>query len=947
MKLYLKLISFLFYFNILSLEEGFLFSVIIPIYNTGRYLDDSVGSLLNQTINFKNIQVILVNDGSTDNSEEICLKYKNNYPKNIIYINIEHGGVSKARNEGMKYAKGNYINFLDPDDKWDHRAFKSFALFFKYYKQINFIAGRIRIFEAENNYHPLDYKFYKTRISNLIKEYNCIQLSICSSILKKSLVKDNYFDENVKSNEDTLFINNILLYKPIIGFVREAVFFYRRRIDSSSVVQNYKKNLEFYFDTINYVFNNLISNSIKLYKKVLPFIQFLIGYDILFRIKQQAYKYMDSNNFRKYFLIVKKILNNIDDRYILEQKILSNQIKLFALSKKHERDLRYDIKLKKDFLIYSNKIMINLKTNKNIISWRILELKNKILYLEGLDNFWMPKEKYYYFCKINNKIFYPKYMKSSHNDFITFLGTTENGRIIKFKIPLEPKNVTQNIKFYISFSKQKSEIFTSLSLFTHIPPISNGYYISENFIFKFIDNEFKIYRYDKNIENDFENNYCYELERRKKNDIINLRKTIKEEKRNKRRKIFEIWIINDRHDKAGGYGENFFRYLMEKKPKGIISYFVIQKNCSDYNRLIKIGNILELHSFKFLKYFLEADKIISSMSDKIIDNPFDDDFIYITDLIHFEKIYLSNKIIEDDFFYCLNKYTKNYNFFFISSIRRHYSNFEFNYNNNKENDILMRLYNSINNEKIQNQINKEKKIIIVPTWRINIEGTRDYLNIKSIYSNTFKFTEFFNFYNNLINNPKLNLFMKKHNYKGTICLHYLYSLQLIDFNQNEIFSVSDDCDYKNILFEYSLLITDYSNIFFDFGYLGKPVIYTHFDYEEYINNHFQKQFFDYDSQGFGPICKDIKSTINEIIFEIKQDCKLRGKYLRRIKKFFRHIQFNDNERIFNEITRNRNNNDKNSKNIFTFFLVFVSIIILYKLRRIKNIYISKSLSFYN
>ena len=57
-------------------SECFIFSVIIPIYNTGRYLYDSIGSLINQTIGFNNIQIILINDGSTDNSEEICLKYK-------------------------------------------------------------------------------------------------------------------------------------------------------------------------------------------------------------------------------------------------------------------------------------------------------------------------------------------------------------------------------------------------------------------------------------------------------------------------------------------------------------------------------------------------------------------------------------------------------------------------------------------------------------------------------------------------------------------------------------------------------------------------------------------------------------------------------------------------------------------------------------------------------
>ena len=60
------------------------FSVIMAIYNTGRYLDKSIGSLLNQTIGYKEIQIILINDGSTDNSEEICLKYQKLYSNNVI-----------------------------------------------------------------------------------------------------------------------------------------------------------------------------------------------------------------------------------------------------------------------------------------------------------------------------------------------------------------------------------------------------------------------------------------------------------------------------------------------------------------------------------------------------------------------------------------------------------------------------------------------------------------------------------------------------------------------------------------------------------------------------------------------------------------------------------------------------------------------------------------------
>ena len=64
-------------------SNKFIFSVIISIYNTGRYLDDSIGSIINQTIGFNKIQIILVNDGSIDETERICLNYRNKYPENI------------------------------------------------------------------------------------------------------------------------------------------------------------------------------------------------------------------------------------------------------------------------------------------------------------------------------------------------------------------------------------------------------------------------------------------------------------------------------------------------------------------------------------------------------------------------------------------------------------------------------------------------------------------------------------------------------------------------------------------------------------------------------------------------------------------------------------------------------------------------------------------------
>ena len=747
-------------------------------------------------------------------------------------------------------------------------------------------------------------------------------------------MKNNHFEEGVFSGEDARFVLNLLLLKPIFGIVKESIYYYRRRADSSSVVQSQKNFIDFYFATIQSVTYYLINKSKNLFKKIVPFIQFYIGYDILFRIQASAYQYLDAYHFYKYSILIEKLLNLIDDKYILEQTILPIKYKLFALSKKYKKDLRNDIMFENDSFFYLQNIIINMKKATNIINWRILDIKNNIVHLEGRDNFWLKKEHYAYYCRFGDEIFFPKYIEYSNYDFQTMYGIIEKGRIITFDIPIYKLNTAQTFNFYISYKDSNIEIFPSLGRFSHIPPIPNGYYLSEDYLIKYIDKRLVLFQNNKKLEFFSEKTYSLELKKAKKDYIIKLRnKCIKYKNKIKGHKNFEIWLINDNPNQAGGNGEYFFRYLKSKEPEKIRFYFVIEKNCSDFKRLSKIGKILDLNSDIYKNIFLKTDKIISSFSSELIDNPFNQDQKYIRDLIHYEHIFIQNGILKDDLSNYLNKFNKRYSLFITSSKKEYSSIFDYRYGYDRNDVILTGLprydyLHRFKNTKIK------KTILILPTWRMNIKGTRNLLNDESIHSDEFVKTEFFNFYNNLINDNNLLSIMRKFEYHGTFCLHPNFKSQWIDFNKNELISLVEKCDYQNLLLESSLLITDYSSIFFDFGYLRKPVIYAHFDYEDYRSNHYKEGYFNYKNDGFGPICKNIECIIDEIISEMKNNCSLRKKYLRRIKKYFKFWDENNNERIFKEIIKNKNNNTEIFLSPLYFSYIFITLAIIHKFTKI-------------
>ena len=115
------------------------------------------------------------------------------------------------------------------------RHLVTFYYFLIVIKILNLWLARLKFFELFDYYHPLDYKLYKTRIVNLTKEYTCIHISGSSSIFKASIIKAKKSPENISFYEDVRLINNYLLFKPIMGHIKEAIYYYRKRADFTSI----------------------------------------------------------------------------------------------------------------------------------------------------------------------------------------------------------------------------------------------------------------------------------------------------------------------------------------------------------------------------------------------------------------------------------------------------------------------------------------------------------------------------------------------------------------------------------------------------------------------------------------------------------------------------------------------------------------------------------------
>lgn len=917
----------------MSKEYKYKFSVVIPVFNVENYLAETVESVMAQTMDFqRNCEIIFVNDGSTDGSEVVCQRYQEKFPANIIYIKQSNAGPGAARNNGVARAKGKYISLLDSDDKLSANTFAEVYRFIEaHYDEIDLVGIKWEFFEARHGGHPLNDKFTADRVIDLRTEFTSIQGSAAPAFFKESVLRQHTFDPAVgRYSEDARFMGEVLLDRQKFGVVTKPTYFYRKRHSQTSSQDKNMTDKFWYLETPKRAWYELFEYARQRQGGVIPkFIQFMAMYDLQWRFKQQVQTVLTDAEQAEYKALLYGLLPEIADDVIVAQRQIGMQHKIFILSKKNGENVMHKIRKQDSKYYYRDIEVYDLAVARPLVHIEMLEADGDMLRIEGFYSGLLAAGATLKF-RIGDDILDSETVDRPLRR-VQFLGefvASQNG--FKIKATIHPPTP---IEAFVSDDAAKLPF--AMHRFAYLSDTAQtAYRVCGSWLIRKKPNQLHVQRYTRGRRAVAELRYLGSIAKRlkisvflkqfamwrqtsangQKVDLGGLKWTLVPAKSAIwnlytiliRATYFiikpfyrrPIWLVSDRIMAADDSGEIFFRYLQENQDVKANVYFSLSKKSDEFAKLKQHGHVLNHGSLRHRLLFLMSSKVISSEATDSVINLFGARVHDFVDLYTFDFVFLQHGIIRDDISGWLNRYNKNIKLF-VTSARPEYESIvhgDYDYD-----ESVVKLTGLPRYDKLRNQ--PKGKLLIMPTWRENLAGKVEFKSGQRLYNPAFKASEYFAFYQNLINDDQLQAAIQKHGLQGEFYIHPSFQQQIKDFSGNDSFKIMQmPFDYPNAKCEGNLLVTDYSSVAFDFAYLKKPILYAHFDEDTFYKNHTSNEgYFFYENDGFGPVTYDYESTVKQIIISIESGCTMHDKYQNRVKKFFAYNDRNNSQRIYQAI----------------------------------------------
>lgn len=889
----------------------FVFSIVMAVYNVERYLAEALESLLQQSIGFRDhVQVILVDDGSPDGSGRICDDYRTRYPGNIEVIHQVNAGVAAARNAGMKLVRGRYVCFMDSDDLLTSDTLAAVAAFFgKHDGRIDLVAIPMQYFEGSTAAHVLNVKFRKgDRVIDLEQEWSFPQLSMSSAFVRAEALEGLAFDTRLKHLEDMKVAQQVLLRKRAYGVVRAGKYMYRRRaLGAQSAVQSATKRKAWYLDTLTYAEEELFDQVEASCGGVLPkFIQCVVMYDLQWRLAMEEIPsgVLTKDEESAYRDKLVSLLRRIDDDVIRAQRNIYSEHKVFALLAKSSQPLEIRKVGRGGFAFHSgdrvvmalDKIPLQLEFMRRegdslVVDARLLlpgaDLGEMNLCADFAGNSFVAR---WLGEKVVSYAMGSPILRACYYRFqIPLRDMGRDGRFMSFRLSWGGRSVP--------FAKVTFGRFFPLS-----GKYLSAYWRTRGFAVSCATRQ-KLWIEPAGFRLLFrrERRFLMDLWRKRQPGarkavvarlIVHAAHLLR---------LRPFWLIADRAMAARDNGEAFFRYMRAAHPEQRV-FFVLNRDAPHFEELKRVGPVLPRGSFRYKLMALLADWIVSSQAEEQVTDPFwGYDAPYRDLLANHRFLFLGHGITQNDISSWIGRYKKDITGIVAAAAREAEAFRAPDYGYAPENVWLTGLprYDRLYHD-------ERRQILVMPTWRRELMGALDpRTGVWSLVPG-FRESDYFRFYNGLINHPRLLAAARQAGYRVAFFPHPNLQPHADQFDHaEEVVFVDPASEYRDVLAQGDVLVTDYSSVAFDFAYLRKPVIYSQFDKAQFYQRTsvLKPGYFDYEQDGFGPVVLDLERLVDELVGLMARGCRIEARYLERVNAFFAFNDTDNCRRVYEQMVQ--------------------------------------------
>ncbi len=865
-------------------------SVIVPMYNVEQFLRDCLDSLVAQSIDKKDMEVLLIDDGSSDNGLSIAFEYSERYPF-IKPMPKEHGGVSAARNYGIQNAKGRYLLYLDPDDMLSPETVESVVNFFDTHEtEVDLVTYRIiPIINGQRGKPHFRYSILQeSGIYELSEPENAYITQTTMNICVRNLWNEStLFDTSLTVHEDQKYIAQILREKMKIGYCDRGEYLYNKQPDGAVNTHKYPY----------YIFEPSLHFWEELFKSFDPepvprYYQAMYLHDLNWKLDADVlipYHYAEEDLKRAKARLC-SLLDQVEDKTILDHPAMDEYRKSFFLSQK-KRPLAISHVSPEELIVESSEGAVLTEQRAEILVKKI-KVKEHLLSITAIA-----RSPVFNYCDKPRVFLITNKDKSNAVELPLQLSALSyhrahiiTNRFWLFDVNLDIENA-KSISLLVLINGAEHRCRFSFDWQTFMFETENGNCMGAAGGYEFHTDEDTLYLSQASGK------VRRAQRRRFRNEIKQwlIRQFIMLPWRKK------VWLYSDNQNVLKDNGYYQFDHDFRKKD-GIRRFYVV--NSDDFKRDRKEyppeqqPYLVKSESYKHKILFLKSDMILTSDIARESYVPYVDKvFRYYSDICNqHEVIYLQHGVLHAHLPWLYSRELSRADREVISS---HFEeeNLKANYNFAEKNLIKsgMPRYDLIDQQ--QKSVNR---ILYAPSWRRYLVG-----RVKGRWANTDKIFLESRFYKEtlrLLASPELARVLEKYDFYLDFKLHpimkryqHFYDIQNPRINTAEVNDVKET--------EYSLFVTDFSSFAFDFVYLNKPIVYFVPDDELVRSGMAQYRELDLPlDDAFGELAHTGDETVECIERILERNCRPDERFAEKMKDFFFYKDNRQRERIYKVLT---------------------------------------------